>query len=170
MSFVGGDSPCLFFAELVLGKCGGALLPSVLVALARGSGGTGVMNRFVVALVVGLGLCDDSSLEESSTVNALFFRLGIFCLGLGLGFDMVPTDDSSLEESSAGACIATPPVVMVLLVAIASLDHVFVDVVVGGDSVVVGSAKFVMAAHADKEGNADVGLVDVNPTDHDVVP
>jgi hypothetical protein len=128
------------------------------------------MNLFVVALGVGLGLSDDSSLEESSTGNALFFRLGIFSLGLGLGFDMVPTDDSWLEESSAGACNATSPVVMALMVAIASLDHVFVAVVIGGDNVVVGSAKFVATAHADKERNADVGLVDVNPTDHDVVP
>jgi hypothetical protein len=128
------------------------------------------MNRFVVALMVGLGLRDDSSLEDSSTGNALFFWLGLFRLGLGLGFDIVPTDDSSLEESSAGACIVTPPVVMALAVAIASLDHVFVAVVVGGENVVVGGAKFVAAAHADKEGNADVGLVDVNPTYHDIVP
>jgi hypothetical protein len=77
---------------------------------------------------------------------------------------MVPTDDSSLEESSAGACIATPPVMMALAVAISSLDHVFVAVVVGGDYVVVGGTNFVAATHADKEGNADVGLVDVNPT------
>jgi hypothetical protein len=59
---------------------------------------------------------------------------------------------------------------MVLVVAIASLDHFFASVVV----VVVGSAKFVaaaksmaaakfiVAAHADKEGNADAG--DVVPT------
>jgi hypothetical protein len=49
------------------------VLPSGLVALARGSGDIGIMNRFVVALVVGLGLCDDSLLEEPSTGHALFF-------------------------------------------------------------------------------------------------
>jgi hypothetical protein len=90
-------------AELVLGKRGGALLPSGLVVFARGSGGIGDMTRFVVALVLGLALRDDSSLEESSTGQALFVRLGIFRLGL-LRLDIVPTDDSSLEESSAGAC------------------------------------------------------------------
>jgi hypothetical protein len=137
----GRTSPCLFFAELVLGKRVGALLPSGLVAFARGSGGIGGMTRFVVALVVGLALRDDSSLEESSTGKALFFRLGLFRLGL-LRLDIVPTDDSSLEESSAGACIAF-----------------FVDV---DFVVVVGGAKFVAAARADKEGNADVG--DVVPT------
>jgi hypothetical protein len=99
-----------------------------------------------VALVVGLGLRDDSSLEESSTGSSLFFRLGLFRLGLGLGFDMVPTDDSSLEESSTGACISTPPVVMALAVVMASFDHVVVDVVVGDDHVVVCGAKFVVSA------------------------
>jgi hypothetical protein len=156
----GRTFPCLFVAELVLGKYGGALLPLGLVAFARGSGGIGIMNRFVVALVVGLGLRGDVSLEESSTVKALFFLLGLFRLGLfrlGLGLDIVPTDDSSLEESPAGACIATPPVAMVLAVAIASLDQFVVAVVV-----VVGGANFVVAAHADKEGNANVG--DVVPT------
>jgi hypothetical protein len=59
---------------------------------------------------------------------------------------------------------------MALAVVIASLDYFCVAVVVGGDNVVVGGAKFVAAAHADKEGNADAGMVDVNPTDHDVVP
>jgi hypothetical protein len=168
---LGGAYPCLFFAELVHGNSHGeTLLPSGLIALARWSGGIGVMNRFVVALVVGLGLRDDSSLEESSTGNALLFQLGLFRLGLGLGFNMIPTDDSSLEESTAGTCITTPPLAMALAVAIASLDHVCVAVVVGGDNVVVGGAKFMAAAHSDKEGNADVGLVDVNPTDHDGVP
>jgi hypothetical protein len=152
----GRTSPCLFFAELVLGKHGGKLIPSGLVAFARGSGGIGVVTRFVVALVVGLGLRDDSSLEDSSTGKALFFLLGLFRLGL-FRLDIVPTDDSSLEESSAGACITTPHVVMALAVAIASLVHFFVAIVV-----VVGDTKFVAAAHADKEGNADVG--DVVPT------
>jgi hypothetical protein len=72
------------------------------------------MTRFVVALVVGLALRDDSSLEESSTGKALFFRLGIFRLGL-LQLDIVPTDDSSLEESSAGACTAFLLMSMLLL-------------------------------------------------------
>jgi hypothetical protein len=43
---------------------------------------------------------------------------------------------------------------MALAVAIASLNHFFVAVVV-----VLGGAKFVAAAHADKEGNANVGNV-----------
>jgi hypothetical protein len=102
--------------------------PSVIVVLGR--------HPDILSFVVGLDLRDDSSLEESSTGKALFFRLVIFRL------DLVPTDDSSLEESSAGAC---------------TTFFVDVDVVV-----VVGGAKFVAAAHGDKEGNANVG--DVVPT------
>jgi hypothetical protein len=67
----------------------------------------------------------------------------MYHLGLGLGFDMVPTDDSSLEESSAGACIATPHDAMTLMVAMASFDHVVGVVVLGSDPVVVGGTKFV---------------------------
>jgi hypothetical protein len=78
--------------------------------------------------------------------------------------------DSSLEESSAGACLATPPIVMALVVTMASFDHVGVAVASGGDHVVVGCAKFMVTTRADKEGNADIGLVDGKPTDHDVVP
>jgi hypothetical protein len=69
------------------------------------------MTRFVLALVVGLALRDDSSLEESSTGKDLFVRLGIFRLPL----DIVPADDSSLEESSAGACTAFLLMSMLLL-------------------------------------------------------
>jgi hypothetical protein len=149
---------------------GGALLPSGLVVLARGSGDIGVICRFVVALVMGLGLRDDSSLEELSTDTLLFFWLELFHLGLGLGFDMVPTDDSSLEDSSAGACIITPPVAMALMATMASFDHVVVAVASGGDHFVVGATKFVAAARANKEGNAGVGLVVVKPKYHAVVP
>jgi hypothetical protein len=73
MSFGGGLLPASSSLNLFLVNMGGGLIPSGLVVFARGSGGIGGMNRFVVALVVGLGLCDDSSLEESSTGKALFF-------------------------------------------------------------------------------------------------
>jgi hypothetical protein len=179
----GGASPCLFFAELVLGKRGGALLPSGLIAFSRGSGGIGGITRFVVALLVGLALRDDSSLEESSTGKALFFRLGL------LRLDIVPTDDSSLEESSAGACTVFVVVVDVDAVVVvggakfvAAAEFVTaVDLVAAVDFVAVAefveavkfvaatkfvaaaefaeAAKFVAAACIDKEGNADVGDV-----------
>jgi hypothetical protein len=95
MSFGEGFLPASSSLNLFLVNVGGALLSSGLVAFARGSGGISIMNRFFAALVVGLGLRDDSSLEESSTGKALLFQLGLFCLGLGL--DIVPTDDSSLD-------------------------------------------------------------------------
>jgi hypothetical protein len=80
MLFGGGLLPASSSLNLFLVNVGGALLPSGLIAFARGSGGIGGMTRFVVALVVGLALRDDSSLEESSTGKALFVRLGIFRL------------------------------------------------------------------------------------------
>jgi hypothetical protein len=113
--------------------------PPVIIVLGRHPG--------ILSFVVGMALRDDYSLEESSTGKALFFRLGIFRLGL-LQLDIVPTDDSSLEESSAGACTTF-----------------FVDVdvfVVVGGAKFVAAAEFVAAAHADKEGNANVG--DIVPT------
>jgi hypothetical protein len=127
------------------------------------------MTRFVVALVVGLALHDDSALEESSTGKALFFRLGIFQLGL-LRLDIVPTNDSSLEESSAGACTAFFVDVDVDVVVVGGAKFVVaaefvaaVEFVAAAEFVeaaeFVVAAKFVAAAHADKEGNTDVGYV-----------
>jgi hypothetical protein len=103
--------------------------------------------------VVGLALRDDSSLEESSTGKALFFRLGIFRLGL-LRLDIVPTDDSSLEELSAGACTTFFVDVDVVVVVCGAKFVAATEFVV--------AAEFVAAAHNDKEGNAYVG--DIVPT------
>jgi hypothetical protein len=167
MLFGGGLLPASSSLNLFLVNVGGALLPSGLVTFARGSGGVGGMTRFVVALLVGLALRDDSSLEESSAEKALFFRLGL------LRLDIVPNVDSSLEESSAGACTTFFVDVDVVVVVVggskvvAAVEFVAVAELVETAKFVaaaefVETAKFVAAARADKEGNADVR--DVVPT------